>query len=198
MSKYIMFFISLAVVFSSCSTSTTLVSGSIAEENKINMLNVQKDMTQDEVLCIMGYPDKNEVESFGDENYDVWYYQTTETFFGQSKLIFRNFTPFIFKDGILRGWGKNYYKYTFDVDNEKNKRLEQDRQKYTNDRNEWPSNSHLIISPINAPKADEKEEKLLDEDSKESLKSQSKPKTSKDLEGPCINRDKSEGYGWWE
>ncbi|NGX49620.1 MAG: hypothetical protein K940chlam5_01219, partial [Candidatus Anoxychlamydiales bacterium] len=71
----------------------------------------------------------------------------------QSKLITRNFTPVVFESGHLIGWGNNFYKYTFDIDDEKQKREEEKRQKYTNDKGEWPKNEHTIIAPLNEQKS---------------------------------------------
>nr|NGX32397.1 hypothetical protein [Candidatus Anoxychlamydiales bacterium] len=65
----------------------------------------------------------------------------------------RNFTPVVFESGHLIGWGNNFYKYTFDIDDEKQKREEEKRQKYTNDKGEWPKNEHTIIAPLNEKKS---------------------------------------------
>lgn len=138
----------LFLLAASCST-TFLKTGSISEQNRINMSSVQTGMTQDQVIDIMGYPYKTEEKFYDLATYEVWYYITEPSILGQTKLVTRNFTPLVFESGILKGWGRNFYKFTFNVDNEKWKRQIEKKQQYTNDKEEWPINQHAIIPPMN-------------------------------------------------
>ncbi len=131
---------------------TPTKTGAISEENRINLSSLSIGMTQQQVLDIMGYPYKTEEKISHNKIYEIWYYITERTLLGQSKLITRNFTPVIFEAGHLIGWGRNFYKYTLDIDNERQKRLQEQSQKYTDDKEEWPKNTHTIIAPMNESK----------------------------------------------
>ncbi|MBN2479743.1 MAG: DUF3192 domain-containing protein [Parachlamydiales bacterium] len=200
------FFSLLLLIFSSCSTNS-IQSGALAEQNRINILDLRVGMNQEDVLDVMGHPYDKEFRKVGNVQYEVWLYITKATFLGQSQLITRNFTPLVFRDETLKGWGWQYYKFVFNVDNEHEKRKEEVRQKYTNDKEEWPRNEHLQIAPLgkqptDQPKPEEKpaateDEDTIDEDIK--LLKPAKPKETqpKEEKSPC-KKDGEEGYYFWE
>jgi hypothetical protein len=203
MKKYI--FISSIFLFllTSCVKTSTQY-GVIAENNRIKMLNISKEMASCDVSLLMGKPYKKEIKSIDNKEYEVWLYLTEDPLLGQTMLIKRNFTPLIFENCKLLGWGRVFYNYLFDIDNARNKVKENKRQQYTNDRDEWPSNKHLEVAPLNAkkepltkdlPKTKEDSETQI-EDSKKQLEER------KDLmdksSAPCEAKDSDKDYNFWE
>ncbi|NGX34686.1 MAG: hypothetical protein K1060chlam1_01039 [Candidatus Anoxychlamydiales bacterium] len=150
--KKLLLFISMILVLNGC-FKNPIKTGAISEENRINLSSLAIGMTQQQVLDTMGYPYKTEEKISQNKIYEVWYYITERTLLGQSKLITRNFTPVVFEAGHLIGWGSNFYKYIFNIDDERQKREEEKRQKYTDDKEEWPKNEHTMIAPLNAQKS---------------------------------------------
>jgi hypothetical protein len=150
MKRLFIIYMFLVLFIVSCS-KTIISTGAAAEENIMNMSSLDLCMTKKQVLSVMGSPYKTEKKYNKDGMYDIWYYITEPILLGQSKLIDRNFTPLIFEGGYLIGWGRSFYRYTFDINNEKWKRQEEANQQYTNDEKEWPRNKHAVISPMNAP-----------------------------------------------
>ena len=143
---FIRLFIFSILLVTLCSNSTIKM-GAKADENTIKIANMKRGMSERQVLTCMGCPDKTETKIQNDQVYVVWYYLTKGTLLGQRRLGPRNLTPFIFKDGVLIGWGREFYKYHFNVDKERHKRAEQYRQRYTDNKDEWPPNEHKIILP---------------------------------------------------
>ncbi len=154
-------FIVIFLILSLISCSRTFVkTGAISDQNRMNMSSLQVGMNHDQVVDAMGYPYKTEEKSYFGMQYEVWYYITQPTILGQTQLVTRNFTPLVFEGGLLKGWGRNFYKYTFDVDNEKWKRQLEEKQKYTNDKEEWPKNQHAMIPPMNEPKEESSDQQV--------------------------------------
>lgn len=145
--KKLFLIIFFAFALTSCYRSF-IKTGAISEQNRINMGSLEIGMSQDQVLDIMGHPYKTEERQVDNKIYDVWYYITEPTILGQTQLVTKNFTPVVFESGVLKGWGRNFYKFIFNVNNEKWKRAVEKKQKYTNDKEEWPRNEHLLISPV--------------------------------------------------
>jgi hypothetical protein len=203
MKKYI--FISTLFLFllTSCVKTATQY-GVIAENNRIKMLNISKSMSSCDVSLLMGKPYKKETKSIDNKEYEVWHYLTEDPLLGQTMLIKRNFTPLVFDDCKLIGWGKIFYNNLFDIDNAKNKAQEEKRQKYTNDKEEWPSNKHLEVLPLNAKKESlTKDLPKTKEDSEiESEDSQRQLEERKDLmdksSAPCEVKDSDKDYNFWE
>ncbi|NGX57013.1 MAG: hypothetical protein K1060chlam5_01269 [Candidatus Anoxychlamydiales bacterium] len=186
MKQFIIYSITSLFLLTSCVKSTTQY-GAIAEKNRIKMLNITKEMSSCDVSLTMGRPYKTETKEIDNKKYEVWFYVTENPILGQTMLIKRNFTPLIFEDCKLIGWGKTFYKHVFDIDNAKNKAKEEERQKYTNDKEEWPRNKHLEVKPLNEKKEDEVTDKVLDE-KKEEIENES----------PCHTKDSSKDYNFWE
>jgi outer membrane protein assembly factor BamE (lipoprotein component of BamABCDE complex) len=156
------FLIILILSLVSCST-TLITTGTISDQNRINISSLQVGMTQDQVVGVMGYPYKAEQKSYNGMEYEVWYYITEPSILGQTRLVTRNFTPLVFEEGLLKGWGRNFYKFTFNIDNEKWKREMEQKQKYTNDKEEWPRNEHIMILPMNEEPSSEQQSDKINE-----------------------------------
>lgn len=158
---FLIVFSSLLLV--SCATSL-IKTGVISDQNRIHMAFLRVGMNQDQVLDIMGNPFKIEVRECDRRIYQIWFYITEPTILGQTQLINRNFSPLVFELGILKGWGRNFYKFTFNIDNARWKKELEKKQAYTNDLEEWPRNQHLEIPPMNAQK-----EKSFEEQRQENI-----------------------------
>jgi hypothetical protein len=100
MKKILLFF--MIFVLAGCSYSR------IAKRNNQLMLTLNPGQTKQEVLKIMGGPSRNERYSLDKKQIDVWYYRT-DSFLTGSWDDDEYFTPMVFEDGILVGWGKDYY-----------------------------------------------------------------------------------------
>lgn len=133
----------------SCSRSP-IATGVIAEENKYNMAFLKVGMSKSKVYQTMGCPRARESHEIDSTTYEIWFYLTRRYGLGQTRLLPQNLTPLIFKEGHLLGWGKEYYNYLLNIENEREKRKEQRRQGYTDDEDEWPLDEHRQV-PEPAP-----------------------------------------------
>ena len=159
----------------SCSR-TILKTGSISEENNRNMSSLEVGMNSKQVLNIMGRPDKIEEKKYENETFVVWYYITEPMTLGQSELITRNLTPLVFEMDRLIGWGRKFYNYTFDINDEKWKRQEEKNQQFSDDKTKWPRNEHAIILPMNESKKEGALEETKEKDLMKILNEIEKPK----------------------
>ena len=82
--------------------------GKIAKRNNDLMLTLNMGQAKQEVLHVMGNPSKSEQYFRGGKQIEVWYYRTSsfETGGWNSDDYF---TPMVFQDGKLVGWGKDFY-----------------------------------------------------------------------------------------
>lgn len=150
------------LLFAGCAGSP-LATGAKAEENTFNMAYIRIGMSEDQVYDIMGRPYDIESYDIDKEYFEVWFYLTRKVALGQTRLVPGNFTPLVFQDGFLVGWGRNYYNHLLDIENAKEKRREDLRQRYTDDEDEWPPQTHQIIpgqDPIQEEPEKEIEEKV--------------------------------------
>jgi hypothetical protein len=170
---YYFFIFILLSLLSSCSNSPLQI-GKEADKNVINMRFLETGMTTKHVIRIMDFPNKIEIKNKDGQEYLIWSYLTKGIFLGQIEFIQDNFTPLVFKEKILQGWGDKFYKHIFNIDDVE-KRIEYEKKsKYSDDKKEWPSNEHKIIET----KQDIQIEKILKEDQKTKIKSQKTDKES--------------------
>ncbi len=78
-----------------------------AKKNNDLMLTLETGQTKGRVLGIMGSPSRNETYAINGKNVDVWFYRTSYDIYA---LEDDNFTPVIFEDDKLAGWGRNLYQ----------------------------------------------------------------------------------------
>ena len=104
------FFLIFSILYG-CMPNQGLSTDSDAEINVINISRLEKGMNQVQVLRIMRQPYSDKVFVLDNDTYDVWFYVTNPTVMGQSRMVPLNLTPLTFKNGILIGWGKNYYNF---------------------------------------------------------------------------------------
>jgi len=151
MLRSVMFFLLLLLI--SCSGSP-LATGQISEQNRIDLMQLKVGMSTLDVQRIMGTPYKVENKEVENINYQIWYYITKATFLGQSELLDENFTPVIFQDNKLMGWGRYYYEYVMNINNAKEKALEKEKEKYIKKKSEENSSIEQILEQTpNAPEA---------------------------------------------
>lgn len=80
----------------------------MARKNNDLMLTLNAGQTKQEVLDIMGSPTKSEKYSSNKKEMDVWYYRT-DSFATGGWDTDDYFTPVIFENGKLVGWGNDLY-----------------------------------------------------------------------------------------
>ena len=78
------------------------------------MLKLSIGQTRDQVLATMGKPYKTETYVIAGKPVEFWLYLT------EGKEIYgtlrdANFTPLAFENGVLMGWGRNYYDNTLRI-----------------------------------------------------------------------------------
>ena len=81
------------------------------DKNRENLKKIRVGMTKDEVLKIMGKPMKNQVYCTSNH----WFYYT-RTRWSDGMATRDECTPLIFSDdGLLLGWGLEYYKANYSL-----------------------------------------------------------------------------------
>jgi hypothetical protein len=80
-----------------------------AEQNRENLFKLNVGLTKDQVLAVMGQPYKTEMYVTDGKPVEFWLYLTEGKSIDDLRLTDSNFTPLAFENGILKGWGRNYY-----------------------------------------------------------------------------------------
>lgn len=167
-------------VLSSCASQGLMKSGAEAEYNRYYIAKLRIGMTQDEVWSMMGDPYKSEARVVRGQAYEIWYYVTKGKILGQSRMISRNFTPVVFQEKILKGWGRRYYNYVMDIDRAKSRHESRKRQQYTDDQHEWPRSEHgYVPSPYEKEQERIKQEQAQPEEQTEPKEEKKKKKDNK-------------------
>lgn len=87
--------------------------GWIALEHRSAMVRVQPDQTPQEVIEIMGQPDKTELyRGKNDEPILVYLYITEGKDTYSRRWSEANYTPFVFVEQKLKGWGWSFFNGT--------------------------------------------------------------------------------------
>jgi len=86
-----------------------------AESNRENMLRLNVGQTKDQVLTVMGKPYKTESYVIDGKPVEFWLYLTEGRSTRDKGISDVNFTPLAFENGILKGWGRNYYDNTLRI-----------------------------------------------------------------------------------
>lgn len=114
------------LLFNSCNGEQKAVA--IRKENRLNITKINLGMTKAEVLQIMGdksaqasfgkntvtvtNPYKSEIRQVGEVTYEVLYYYTHQDqkdWPGKRfKILDRELTPIVFRDGTVIGWGAEF------------------------------------------------------------------------------------------
>lgn len=97
------------LILGGCLSNNVLMSSSTAQQNVERIGQLHIGMTQEEVYQIMRYPTSEDQVTTEEGCYDVWFYITKSSVLDQNRLVARNLTPLIFKDGVFIGMGNEYY-----------------------------------------------------------------------------------------
>lgn len=97
------------VCLTGCMGNMGLSSLADSEVNIYNLARISKGMSQRDVYAIMHMPYDYDTIYIGADIYDVWFYTTTPTVLGQSRMVPQNLTPLTFKNGMFIGRGYPIY-----------------------------------------------------------------------------------------
>ncbi|MDE3045782.1 MAG: DUF3192 domain-containing protein [Verrucomicrobiota bacterium] len=105
------------LLLSGCVGNNSLYTASASERNIDKMSNLCLGMSESEVLDVMRHPYSHQSFQIGEDEYDVWFYITSPTVLGQTRMVPQNLTPLTFKNGELVGRGYNYYNWLVQQEN---------------------------------------------------------------------------------
>lgn len=80
-----------------------------AESNRKAMLGLSIGQSKVDVVEVMGQPRKTEAYSRDGTNTEFWLYLTEGRDISDRKMTDEHFTPLVFENDQLVGWGRNYY-----------------------------------------------------------------------------------------
>ncbi len=89
-----------------------------AQQNRAGLLKLNVGLTKEQVLGVMGSPYKTEMYMVDGKPTEFWLYLTEGRSINDSRLTDANFTPLAFENGVLKGWGRNYYDNTLKIKKE--------------------------------------------------------------------------------
>lgn len=174
-----------------------------AEKNRMQIGDVRLGMNQAFVRNIMGPAYKKEIRTINAREYEVWYYLTKGTLLDQSRYLDENFTPFIFSENALVGWGWKYFNRLFEesvrfspqdqgVVPEKDQKLEEAIKKILQEENQ-KNLQPQETAPTEAPTFEEPEAQMPEQnaapstDSQETLKEKALKYQTEEEETPSSN-----------
>ncbi|MEL7431125.1 MAG: DUF3192 domain-containing protein [Chlamydiota bacterium] len=138
-------FISCFLSFASCSKSP-IVLGTETDINLYHLSQLDLGMSSCQVRYVMGNPSMIKEVVVGDTTYEVWYYLTSPYRLEQIKPIRRNFTPVVFKNDAVDGFGYLYLKHL-----QGDKRFERNKAYYNTrpeiDNAELQREGHGFVPP---------------------------------------------------
>lgn len=106
--KRLIFLLALILSIYGCGLVTLSASKIEASGNKDNLQKIELEISTNQIKGIMGAPNKTEALSVAEgKKILVWYYLT------EGRGAFRNtddwnYTPVVFENDVLRGWGYSY------------------------------------------------------------------------------------------
>lgn len=80
-----------------------------AKANNEKIMRLQIGQSKNEVLSIMGNPNKRESYKIGERVIEFLFYRTTGWYIRDPLDADYHFTPLAFENDKLTGWGRNYY-----------------------------------------------------------------------------------------
>lgn len=100
-----------AILLGGCLQSSGLSTLMMSDTNVSNLSRVSVGMEEAEVMQIMHCPYKEETVTVKNDQYDTWFYVTSPTILGQTRMVHANLTPLTFKNDVLVSVGWNYYQW---------------------------------------------------------------------------------------
>ena len=98
----------ISIVFIAGCPGSPIQTQSEAKINRKAMISLSPGATKNGVLEIMGEPRKTEFYVSEVNNTEIWFYLTEGTTSRNKRIIETNYTPLVFEDGRLIGWGSRY------------------------------------------------------------------------------------------
>lgn len=105
----------ITMLFLASCAGSPYQTGEEARQNRDNLLELNVGQTKDQVIAIMGKPYKTEMYVSEGVSTEFWLYLTEGKGMDGRKLSDSNFTPLAIENGVLKGWGRNYYDNTLRV-----------------------------------------------------------------------------------
>lgn len=102
---------SVLLLCGGCLTSDGLSTVAQSETNMTNLTRICLGMEEAEVVQIMHCPHSEETYTVDGTQYDVWFYVTSPTILGQTRMVHANLTPLTFKNDCLISTDWAYYKW---------------------------------------------------------------------------------------
>lgn len=99
------------LLLTGCMANNGLTSAAQAEDNIHGISRLCIGMKASQVLQVMNYPYSKKTIEHGEDVYDIWFYVTRGTGLDQSRMVRQNLTPLTFENGVLLGWGNDFYHY---------------------------------------------------------------------------------------
>lgn len=100
----------ISIILIGCGLVTLTTSSMEASGNRENMNKIKLGMNKDQVKATMqSDPYKTEAHTVDNNEIEIWFYLT------EGRKAFRrqgedDYTPFVFKNNTLIGWGRDYYR----------------------------------------------------------------------------------------
>jgi len=107
--------IALCSLLAACAGSP-FRTGIEAEQNRKNLLKLNIGATKQHVLDLMGPPYRTEMYVIQGNPIEFWFYLTEGKSIHDGRLTDSHFTPLAFENGVLKGWGRNYYDNTLRIE----------------------------------------------------------------------------------
>lgn len=99
------------LLLSGCIANNGLGSLAESQDNIWGLSRLCVGMTESQVLQIMRYPYSKKTLECDGNSYNFWFYVTRPVGLDQSRLVRQNLTPLAFENGVLLGWGHDFYRY---------------------------------------------------------------------------------------
>lgn len=98
----------ISIIFIAGCPGSPIQTESEANKNRKAMIGLIPGVTKNDVLEIMGEPRKTEFYISKGVNLEFWFYLTEGTTSRDRRMIETNFTPLVFENGKLIGWGNRH------------------------------------------------------------------------------------------
>ncbi len=99
------------LLLSGCMANNGLGTMSQSQDNVWNLSRLSVGMEESQVLEVMNYPYSKKTVEYEGGVYQVWFYVTRPVGLAQSRLVKQNLTPLMFENGMLLGWGNEFYQH---------------------------------------------------------------------------------------
>lgn len=99
------------LLLTGCMSNNGLGSAAMSQDNIWNLTRISIGMNESQVIHVMHHPYmKRSFENDGNV-YHIWFYVTRPVGLDQSRLVRQNLTPLTFENGVLLGWGFDFYHH---------------------------------------------------------------------------------------